>query len=124
MELDYLAPFLARIGDPSLMNDEVAKQLKDDCLDDLKQRLIDMANLIQGRFENVSYLLLKIAIWLNLVYSTLTSWSPQETKQLQCKQNWYQQNQTTMTKEQEEEYVSYCSEAMFRIHILEERLIR
>jgi len=48
----------------------------------------------------------------------------QETQQLQWKQNWYQQNQTTMTKEEEEEYVSYCSEAMFRIHILEERLNR
>jgi len=99
MELDYLAPFLARIGDPAQMTAELAHQLKDDCLEDLKQRLIDMANLIQGRFEK-------------------------ETQQLQWKQNWYQQNQTTMTKEEEEEYVSYCSEAMFRIHILEERLNR
>jgi len=99
MELDYLAPFLARIGDPAEMTAELAQQLKEDCLEDLKQRLIDMANLIQGRFEK-------------------------ETQQLQWKQNWYQQNQTTMTKEEEEEYVSYCSEAMFRIHILEERLNR
>lgn len=99
MELDYLAPFLARIGDPSQMSADLAQQLRDDCLEDLKQRLIDMANLIQGRFEK-------------------------ETQQLQFKQNWYQQNQTTMTKEEEEEYVSYCSEAMFKIHILEERLNR
>eukprot|EP00116_Pleurobrachia_bachei_P009653 sb/3469915/ len=99
MELDYLAPFLARIGDPSKMTAELAQQLRDDCLKDLKDRLVDMANLIQGRFEK-------------------------ETQQLQWKQNWYQQNQTTMTKEEEEQYVSYCSEAMFKIHILEERLNR
>jgi len=99
MELDYLAPFLARIGDPSAISTDSAQQLKDDCLEDLKQRLIDMANLIQGRFEK-------------------------ETQQLEQKQKWYQQNQTTMSKEEEEEYVSYCSEAMFRIHILEQRLNR
>jgi len=29
-----------------------------------------------------------------------------------------------MTKEDEEEYLNYCSEAMFRIHILEQRLNR
>ena len=29
-----------------------------------------------------------------------------------------------MTKEDEEEYLNYCSEAMFRIHILELRLTR
>ena len=37
------------------MNGELAQQLRDDCLEDLKQRLIDMANLIQGRFEKVVY---------------------------------------------------------------------
>ena len=29
-----------------------------------------------------------------------------------------------MTKEDEEEYLNFCSEAMFRIHILEQRLNR
>ena len=40
-------------GDPAQMTAELAQQLKEDCLEDLKQRLIDMANLIQGRFEKV-----------------------------------------------------------------------
>ena len=53
MELDYLAPFLAQIGDPEKINRPQAYKLKEDCLSDLKQRLIDKANLIQARFEKV-----------------------------------------------------------------------
>ena len=48
----------------------------------------------------------------------------QETQELQKKQAWYQQNQVSMQKDDEEEYLNYCSEAMFRIHILELRLNR
>ena len=47
-----------------------------------------------------------------------------ETAELQRKQQWYQQNQVSMLKEDEDEYLSYCAEAMFRIHILELRLNR
>ena len=68
MELDYLAPFLARIGDPSAINTDSAQQLKDDCLEDLKQRLIDMANLIQGRFEKVCFVM-KFSFCLRLFMS-------------------------------------------------------
>ena len=53
MELDYLAPFLAQIGDPERISRPQAFTLKEDCLADLKQRLIDKANLIQARFEKV-----------------------------------------------------------------------
>jgi len=48
----------------------------------------------------------------------------QETQKLQKKQAWYQQNQVSMTKDDEESYLEYCSQAMFRIHILELRLNR
>ncbi|CAG5133747.1 unnamed protein product, partial [Candidula unifasciata] len=98
-EIDYLAPFLAQMGDPEKINRAQAIKLKEDCLADLKQRLIDKANLIQARFE-------------------------METQELQKKQAWYQQNQVSMSKDDEEEYLNYCSEAMFRIHILELRLNR
>lgn len=54
MELDYLAPFLAQIGDPEKLTRQEAMKLKEDCLSDLKQRLIDKANLIQSRFEKVN----------------------------------------------------------------------
>ena len=53
MELDYLAPFLSRIGDPKTLKHQDAIKLKEECLQDLKQRLIDKANLIQARFEKV-----------------------------------------------------------------------
>ena len=53
MEMDYLAPFLAQIGNPEKINKTQAFKLKEDCLADLKQRLIDKANLIQLRFEKV-----------------------------------------------------------------------
>uniref|UniRef100_A0A4W5P0I4 Dynein regulatory complex subunit 7 n=1 Tax=Hucho hucho TaxID=62062 RepID=A0A4W5P0I4_9TELE len=98
-ELDFLAPFLAQLGDPENLTRQAALQLRNDCLADLKQRLIDKANLIQARFER-------------------------ETQELQQKQQWYQKNQLTMTKEDEDEYLAYCSDAMFRIHILKLRLSR
>lgn len=48
----------------------------------------------------------------------------QETQELQKKQQWYQENQVTLTPEDEDLYLSYCSQAMFRIRILEQRLNR
>lgn len=55
--------------------------------------------------------------------SNVTRWL-QETHELQKKQAWYQQNQVSMQKDDEEAYLAYCSEAMFRINILELRLNR
>ena len=53
MELDYLAPFMAQIENPERLTKQKANHLKQICLADLKQRLIDKANLIQARFEKV-----------------------------------------------------------------------
>ncbi|GAB1601479.1 dynein regulatory complex subunit 7-like [Argonauta hians] len=98
-EVDYLAPFLARIGNPAEMTRDEAIGVKEACLSDLKKRIEDKANLIQMRFEK-------------------------ETKELVKKQEWYQKNQMTMQKAEEEEYLRYCEEAIFRIHVLEVRLNR
>uniref|UniRef100_F6URF0 Dynein regulatory complex subunit 7 n=1 Tax=Monodelphis domestica TaxID=13616 RepID=F6URF0_MONDO len=98
-ELDYLAPFLVQLPPGEKLTRWQALRLKDECLNDFKQRLIDKANLIQTRFEK-------------------------ETQELQKKQQWYQENQVTMTLEDEESYLTYCSQAMFRIRILEQRLNR
>ena len=54
MALDYLAPFLARIGSVDKLTRNDAIKVKEECLNDLKQRLIDKANLIQARFEKVN----------------------------------------------------------------------
>ncbi|KAG8524304.1 Dynein regulatory complex subunit 7 [Galemys pyrenaicus] len=98
-QLDYLAPFLAQLPPTEKLTRWQAIRLKDECLNDFKQRLIDKANLIQARFEK-------------------------ETQELQKKQQWYQENQVTLTAEDEDLYLSYCSQAMFRIRILEQRLNR
>ncbi len=63
MELDYLAPFFAQIGNPETLNALQARKMKDDCLADLKQRLIDKANLIQARFEKVASFL-SVSSWM------------------------------------------------------------
>ena len=47
-----------------------------------------------------------------------------ESNELQKKQQWYQANQINMSRDDEQEYLEYCAEAMFRIHILELRLNR
>lgn len=52
-ELDYLAPFLIQIDNPVKITRHQAYKLREDCLGYLKQRLIDKANLIQARFEEV-----------------------------------------------------------------------
>ena len=44
--------------------------------------------------------------------------------EMQKKQQWYQTNQINMSREDEQKYLEYCAEAMFRIHILELRLNR
>ncbi|KAK3536052.1 hypothetical protein QTP70_026012 [Hemibagrus guttatus] len=98
-EVDILAPSLARLGDPQSLTKQLAVQIHADCLNNLKQRLIDHANLIQARFEK-------------------------ETKELMWKQQWYQKNQSKWTKKDEEEYLAYCSGAMFRINTLKLRLSR
>ncbi|KAB1274224.1 Dynein regulatory complex subunit 7, partial [Camelus dromedarius] len=98
-QLDYLAPFLAQLPPGEKLTRWQAVRLKDECLSDFKQRLINKANLIQARFEK-------------------------ETQELQKQQQWYQENQVTLTPEDEDLYLSYCSQAMFRIRILEQRLNR
>jgi len=54
MDIDYLAPFLAQMGNPEKLTRQQAFTLKEDCLADLRKRLIDKANLIQARYEKVS----------------------------------------------------------------------
>jgi len=56
-EMDYLEPFLIQMDVVDVKNVQLTRQqalkLRDDCLANLKQRLIDKANLIQARFEKV-----------------------------------------------------------------------
>ena len=82
-EMDYLAPFLAQMGDPAELTRVQAKQLKEDALHDLKTRLIQQANMIQERFDReTSKCLLIITTVVSRFRSTSgkTKRVPRETK--------------------------------------------
>ena len=57
--MDYLEPLLEQLnlGDAKLTRQQAVK-LRDDCLAELKQRLLDQANLIQASFEKVPCLVI------------------------------------------------------------------
>jgi len=81
MEFDDLAPFLAQMGDPEKITRQKAYKLKEDCLMDLKQRLIDKATLINARLEKVDG-----GFCLNLVFSssvTLNNNSEMRTRKIE-----------------------------------------
>ncbi|XP_074500922.1 dynein regulatory complex subunit 7 [Sebastes fasciatus] len=96
-EKDLLAALLIRLDITETLSAEDAKQLHHDCLAEYKQRLVEQANLSQERYEK-------------------------ETQELQRKQQWYQRNQLNLTKVQEDEYKTYCSEKTLQIHVAKKRL--
>jgi len=63
--MDYLAPFLVRLGDPATLTKDQEQRVHDDCLQDQKTRLVDFANIIQTRYEQVRKCNVKMAPCLN-----------------------------------------------------------
>ncbi|KAF1596093.1 UNVERIFIED_CONTAM: Dynein regulatory complex subunit 7, partial [Eudyptes robustus] len=98
-DLDYLAPFLIRIGYREKMTKGQALRVRDDCLTDFKHRLIDKANVIQARFEKA-------------------------VEELQKKDQWFQEKKNQLSAEEEDDFLARYSETMFHIHILALRLNR
>ncbi|XP_074958089.1 dynein regulatory complex subunit 7 isoform X2 [Phalacrocorax aristotelis] len=98
-DLDYLAPFLIRIGHREKMTKGQALRIRDDCLTDFKHHLIDKANIIQAHFEKA-------------------------VEELQKKSQWFQENQNQLSAEEEDDFLTHYSETMFHIHILVLRLNR
>ncbi|XP_010783219.1 coiled-coil domain-containing protein lobo homolog [Notothenia coriiceps] len=96
-EKDVLAPLLLRLNDTETLSAGDAKQIHQDCLSGFKQRLVEQANLIQERYEK-------------------------ETQELQRKQRSFQKNQLHMTKGQEKDYQTYCTEKILRINVAKKRL--
>jgi hypothetical protein len=93
---DWLTPYLRTVKDPSNISKEEAVEIKQTVLDAFKVRLIERANIIQSRLN-------------------------EENMKLGREQERFQRSQ----REGElstEEYERYCTEAMFRIQILEQRL--
>ncbi|NXD79089.1 DRC7 protein, partial [Halcyon senegalensis] len=98
-DLDYLAPFLIRIGDREKMTKGQALCVRDECLSDFKQCLIDKANIIQARFEKA-------------------------VEELQKKDQWFQENRSRLSAEEENDFLARRSEASFHVHVLALRLNR
>ncbi|CAL8358551.1 unnamed protein product [Lota lota] len=98
-EIDLLAPFLAKLGDPETLSPQEAKKLLEDCLANQRKRMIEQDKVLQARYEK-------------------------ETQALQQKQQWYQQNQLSMSKEDEDQYHAYCSDTVFRMGVIKQRQSR
>lgn len=81
------------------MSQKAAEQMVTDCLQDWKTLLVNRANDIQQHFELAS-------------------------QELQDRNNWYERNQGTLSKEEEEEYFDFCKKRTFLLHTLEVRLNR
>eukprot|EP01038_Epipyxis_sp_PR26KG_P004830 gene4830-6769_t len=94
--MDYLTPFLRNVPDSSKITKEEALEIRQSCLDSLKARLVERANIIQTRLHD-------------------------ENAKLGRKQEQFQRSQREGDLSTEE-YEKYCTEAMFRIQILEQRL--
>eukprot|EP00640_Fibrocapsa_japonica_P007581 CAMPEP_0113937326 /NCGR_PEP_ID=MMETSP1339-20121228/3971_1 /TAXON_ID=94617 /ORGANISM="Fibrocapsa japonica" /LENGTH=145 /DNA_ID=CAMNT_0000940045 /DNA_START=54 /DNA_END=491 /DNA_ORIENTATION=- /assembly_acc=CAM_ASM_000762 len=97
--VDYLTPFLQSVPDPRHLTREEAQKARDSCLKALKDRLLERANIIQNRLA-------------------------EENAKLAKEQATFQRNQRDTDQRAEEEFQKICSEAMFRIQILERRLVQ
>ncbi len=81
------------------MSKEDAVAVKDACLKSLKERLIEKASIIQTRLDEV-------------------------TSEYQQRQVSYSKNADAMTAEETDDYVKFCNDALFKIHVLEKRLVK
>ncbi|RQM29382.1 hypothetical protein B5M09_004398 [Aphanomyces astaci] len=108
-ETDYLSPFLQSVhshhrtphggGRKQVLSRDDAHNVRDMCLKNLKERLLERANIIQTRLDK-------------------------ENAALAKKQAAFQRSQREHDQGTDEEFERFCSETMFRIQILEQRLTR
>ncbi|CEG47569.1 uncharacterized protein PHALS_04437 [Plasmopara halstedii] len=99
-EVDYLSPFLpSGYATEKILTKEEAQAVRDLCLRNLKERLLERANIIQGRLNK-------------------------ENSQLAKRQAAYQRSQREHIEDPDDDFERFCSDTMFRIQILEQRLTR
>lgn len=53
-DVDFLAPYMARLGHPDSLSPAQALAMRDDCLGDFKRQYVNRAQSMQNRFESVS----------------------------------------------------------------------
>lgn len=99
-EADYLSPFLQSIhASGKDLTKENAQTVRDLCLRHLKERLLERATIIQGRLDK-------------------------ENSQLAKRQAAFQRSQREHVQGTDDDFERFCSDTMFRIQILEQRLAR
>lgn len=98
-EVNYLTPFLQHVPEGQPIGVEDAARARDACLRALKERLLERANIINTRLN-------------------------EENASLAKKQAAFQRNQRDNDGVAEEEFEAFCAAAMFRIQILEQRLVQ
>lgn len=54
-EVDFLLPYLAKLGNPKRLTYEQALRVKNQCLETFKKMLLRRANDVQQRFEKVIF---------------------------------------------------------------------
>uniref|UniRef100_K3WB99 Dynein regulatory complex subunit 7 n=1 Tax=Globisporangium ultimum (strain ATCC 200006 / CBS 805.95 / DAOM BR144) TaxID=431595 RepID=K3WB99_GLOUD len=97
-EMDYLTPFLQSLHTSHAeLTKEDAQSVREMCLRNLKERLLERANIIQARLDKENALLAK-------------------------RQAAFQRSQREHDQGTDDEFERFCSETMFRIQILEQRL--
>ena len=96
-DVDFLTPFLRNVRDLNNITPEEALDVRQNCLDAFKARLVERANIIQSNLAD-------------------------ENAKLVRKQEQFQRSQRDGDLSTEE-YEKFCSEAMFRISILEQRQV-
>ena len=96
---DYLEPYIPPIIPGHDLTVSEAAEAKDGCLNALKERLIDRANIIKGRLDREDAALVK-------------------------RRNAFERDRDVMTPAEEEEFNRACEESTFKINILNQRLER
>ncbi|XP_024935965.1 dynein regulatory complex subunit 7 isoform X1 [Cephus cinctus] len=97
-EIDYLGPYLARIGNPTHLTKAQAMNIKQECLSDLKQLYVDRANHILQLFEKCN-------------------------QKLERRHSWFTKTEG-LTREEEERFFMEAEEMNFMLHALNVRLSR
>lgn len=97
---DYLTPYLRHIEDPTRMSQKDALEVRQNCYNGYKERLLEREKIIQARLA-------------------------EEKTKLARKQEQYPRSQRVESGRAvvDEEFERQCAEAIFRIHVLEQRLI-
>jgi hypothetical protein len=84
---------------PKALTKEEGLSIRETSLKSLKERLIEKASIIQTRLDEV-------------------------TAEYQQRQVSYSKNADSMSVEETDDYVRFCNDALFKIHVLEKRLAK